>query len=409
MGEKKRAPSKTESGRTQSCSGCRKEAEKRSGSADKKSKSGRSGKKESRGDPEARKKSDTQCGIRDPERREALERAAGEMKRKRSDFTKDPVVCPGPLCPQTVSGAKMARRQAAREELTARREAAVAASVLAGRRHRTEPVDKDRPLRYLALGDSITTGTNNSQLKGVSYSDYIAARLNARYGEKNVRYRKSITPGYTVRDLYRVMESYLPEIRVADFITISIGGNDLLGAGSASGYAALDMKKAKAGIADIKVYLPKLVNRLRQVAGEDGKDARILIMNLYNPYCIREMGLLLPSDGRQESLHGAVEGLLRELDETIRSVSGPDVLVVDTASAFDVPGRFGGTGGGPVAAPHLAKRATCEDRYTHFYDYPYTKSITTLFTRATRDPHPTDAGHRALADAHWLVIEPLLP
>lgn len=169
------------------------------------------------------------------------------------------------------------------------------------------------PKTLLALGDSLTTGYG---LKNYTYGgdpylcDSYINRIAAAYGlEGGKTYINRAVNGDKTGDLARLLPSLENEVKNADMIILTIGGNDLLGllpeiaymlsgqqvsdfaqavgvfaAATDEQYAAL--KNDPAFVARMKQVLEDVAANLQAIATffkEKAPDARVIFLKQYNP------------------------------------------------------------------------------------------------------------------------------
>ena len=142
---------------------------------------------------------------------------------------------------------------------------------------------KDKNVYYLALGDSLAAGLDSYGDYGHGYADYINEYLKEK--DKLEFYtRKFAKSGYEVNDLIRDINNNR-EITIddkkltiqnalvkADFITLSIGSNDVINAFEDD----IDIDTA---ISDTLVRIDELFQMLRYYSKE-----KIVVTSYYNPY-----------------------------------------------------------------------------------------------------------------------------
>ena len=235
-------------------------------------------------------------------------------------------------------------------------------------------------LKYLALGDSIATGTLTYFSSTKSYAWHLARGLelyNKPYG--GVVYKNMAVHGdSTGRLLWRLNNSELLRSLVseADIITLSIGGNDLLKAASVPGFTTFDLPKARQAIYKFPQNWEKIIRIIRTL----NPTAILVTMTIYNPYCASHSlsGCYLSDRG----LHERVENLLAPLNDTILANQEAGYRVVDVYSAFRCfcCGNMG--------------RVVCL--------YPHSGSY------IMRNPHPTPWGHRYIGQMHFDTIIKLM-
>ena len=169
------------------------------------------------------------------------------------------------------------------------------------------------PKNLLALGDSLTTGYG---LKNYTYGgdpylcDSYVNRIAAAFGlEGGKTYINRAVNGDKTGDLARLLPSLENEVRSADMIILTIGGNDLLGilpeiAYMLSGQEVTDIAQAfalfaratpeqyetlqndPAFAARMKMVLEDVGTNLQTIASffkEKAPDARVIFLKQYNP------------------------------------------------------------------------------------------------------------------------------
>ncbi|MFC5653444.1 GDSL-type esterase/lipase family protein [Paenibacillus solisilvae] len=138
-----------------------------------------------------------------------------------------------------------------------------------------EPVKSDGKFRLLALGDSLTRGTGDPGGKG--YVGYLLENLKEQSQQEIVLHNFGVN-GLTSVGLAEQLQSHLNEIKSADAIVMSIGGNDLFQDGETLG------KLDPANIGQIEEeYLRRLDGILHQLR-EQNQAANIYLIGLYNPF-----------------------------------------------------------------------------------------------------------------------------
>ncbi|ALS24309.1 lipase [Paenibacillus naphthalenovorans] len=139
------------------------------------------------------------------------------------------------------------------------------------------PVVEDGSFRVLALGDSLTRGTGDPEGKG--YIGYMLDRLKEK-SEQEIVVENYGVNGQTSGQLASLLREreLQAQVKAADVIVISIGGNDLFRGGETLGH--LDPVK----IQEIEsAYLRELDGILKQLR-EENAAARIFLIGLYNPF-----------------------------------------------------------------------------------------------------------------------------
>lgn len=173
--------------------------------------------------------------------------------------------------------------------------------------------DPSAPKTLLALGDSLTTGygLENYTYGGDPYlCDSYINRIAAAYGLEGGRtYINRAVNGDKTGDLARLLPSLENEVKSADMIILTIGGNDLLGllpeiAYMLSGQQVSDFAQAvaifakatpdqyealqndPAFVARMKTVLEEVAANLQTIAAffkEKAPDARVVFLKQYNP------------------------------------------------------------------------------------------------------------------------------
>ncbi|SFL95537.1 Lysophospholipase L1 [Paenibacillus sp. 1_12] len=136
---------------------------------------------------------------------------------------------------------------------------------------------KEGSFRVLALGDSLTKGTGDTERKG--YVGHAVADMKAKSGKEIVLENLGVD-GQTSTQLAASLgqADIQAQVKAADIIFISIGGNDLFRGGQAMG----DLSPAKIKETE-DAYLPQLDGILKQLR-DDNATARIFLIGLYNPF-----------------------------------------------------------------------------------------------------------------------------
>ena len=228
-------------------------------------------------------------------------------------------------------------------------------------------------LKYLALGDSIATGTLTYFSSTKSYAWHLARALeqyNKSYG--GVIYKNMAVDGdSTGRLLWRLSNSELLRNLVsdADIITLSIGGNDLLKAASVPGFTSFDLSMARQSIHKFPQNWEKIIRIIRTL----NPTAILLTMTIYNPYCASHSlsGCYLSDRG----LHERVEKLLAPINDSILANQEAGYHVVDVYSEF--------------------QRFCCGQMGRVVCLYPNPGSY------IMRNPHPTPWAHRYIGQLHF--------
>lgn len=129
---------------------------------------------------------------------------------------------------------------------------------------------------YVALGDSLAAGTTPDNEKGLGYPDFLAESFEEKY---KVNLANFAVPGYTSVQLENDVlnnQKVRDGIKGADYITIDIGGNDLLRSlsGDPKGGALPN------AIAEVS---SNIQNILQTIDGLN-PSAKVYVMGYYNVY-----------------------------------------------------------------------------------------------------------------------------
>lgn len=144
-----------------------------------------------------------------------------------------------------------------------------------------EPIVDDGKFRVVALGDSLTKGTGDPDGKG--YVGYLLESLETKK-EQEIVARNYGVDGYTSPQLASLLaqSQVKSEVKAADIIVVSIGGNDLFQGGETLGnLEPSNIKRIE------KDYLEQLDSILKQLR-EQNQAATIFLVGLYNPFIAME-------------------------------------------------------------------------------------------------------------------------
>lgn len=138
-----------------------------------------------------------------------------------------------------------------------------------------------KSLLYLAIGDSLTVGIGS-----LVYADFVKtySKLTEQQFHTKVTQKKVAKNGLTTWQLYPVIThpAYIPLIRSATIITLTIGGNDLIKAWkyylqhNESSVLSATLYHAKRNVRDIVAYI-------QTIKEQDNSPYLIRVVNLYNP------------------------------------------------------------------------------------------------------------------------------
>lgn len=222
---------------------------------------------------------------------------------------------------------------------------------------------------YLALGDSIATGTVGLGSPTYSYvyqfNDYLSTV------QDNTTFTNLAHDGDTSGDLLNKLEhdnTFIDAVIEAEIITISIGGNNLLDAGNSPYFTSINTAIALANTINFENEYPLIIAEINTLNPE----VEIMVMTLYNPYNVSNgSGFLYNNDAY---LHTTTDIYLSRINDAI---SGSNVNVVDVYSEFNV----------------YAENNNMDD-ITLFYD-----------GWLWRDPHPNQTGQDIIYGLHQGVYD----
>jgi|LGOV01.1.fsa_nt_gb lysophospholipase L1-like esterase len=237
----------------------------------------------------------------------------------------------------------------------------------------SEPPPPPTSYDYLALGDSIATGTVGIGSPTYSYvyqfNDYLSSE------QENTTFTNLAHDGDTSGDLLYKLNNdtaFIDAVEEAEIITISIGGNNLLDAGNSPYFTSIDTTVAEENTSNFEEEYPLIIAKINSLNSE----VEIMVMTLYNPYNVSDgSGSLYDDDAY---LHTTTDIYLSRINDAIE-VSGAYeyVDVVDVYGAFDA----------------YAESNNMDD-ITLFYDGWF-----------WRDPHPNQAGQNIIYELHQGVYD----
>ena len=148
---------------------------------------------------------------------------------------------------------------------------------------------------YLALGDSLAAGMNETGGIGKGYADFLAQQLEE--ADLLASYNKGFAfPGYTTEDILSELKSdvkkpstetgqevlLLDEVKKADVITISAGANDVLQLlkRDETGGMQLDVQQIAQAIEKVTANYDAILKRIAQL----NPTADVFMMGYYNPF-----------------------------------------------------------------------------------------------------------------------------
>lgn len=215
---------------------------------------------------------------------------------------------------------------------------------------------------YLALGDSIATG-KSSRGTTTSYVTTFYNHLKTLYPYATMR-NLAVDGDDASELLARLSTStYIDEIKKADVITISIGGNNIMDAGE-NFFSSLNNVIAEANTVAFEADYPKVIAAIRA----NNTEARIIVQTLYNPFNT------IPISGYEgdPALQIETEGYISRVNAAITSITDSNYTIVDIHTLFLESYADKGLMG----------------NVTYFYPSAWLKF--------TRDPHPNQTGENLI-------------
>lgn len=227
---------------------------------------------------------------------------------------------------------------------------------------------------YVSLGDSIANGYGLDNPSKTSYSALIKDELDY------AKLLSSCTDGQTSSQLLTAVNALEFDGSKTELITVSTGANNILGPASTRLFQLmLQPEKAlealyspefdaelRAGVAQLREDLPKIIERLRTLA----PDAEIVLLSVYNPFDGAKVAINVGGGTTDVALGEMTETYILLMNEVIKDVAEEEgCTVADVYTAFR------------SSTEQVVNVTTDESGY-----------ITTSY-----DPHPNAAGHRLIA------------
>ena len=184
-------------------------------------------------------------------------------------------------------------------------------------------------VNFVSLGDSIATGTVTPFLSICSYVTYLQKKFREK-GYKTDTYNLACDGDTTNDLLWKVsnLHRFRKIIEKANFITVSIGGNDLLKAASIPGFTSINIQKANYGIKSFMNNWPQIIDKIRSM----NKEAEIVVLNIYNPYNNSQyLGRKYYYD---RNLCELTDKLLIQINNSIEAYSEKNYIIADIYSEF---------------------------------------------------------------------------
>ena len=141
------------------------------------------------------------------------------------------------------------------------------------------PVQESRDIHVVGLGDSLTKGVGDKDKKG--YIGYVSDRYFESDQDKNVILDNFAITGSETEDLLKRLEEdkVQESIKNADYIFLTIGGNDLFGVVK-SHFLNLDQQYFTL---QKKIYIENLTAIFKEIRGLN-EEAPIYFPGLFNPF-----------------------------------------------------------------------------------------------------------------------------
>ena len=240
-----------------------------------------------------------------------------------------------------------------------------------------ESGDEPGVLHYVALGNSLVTGST-SRGTTTSYAYGFYSYLKDYYSGIEVTMTSMAEDGNDSSDLLEKLEgeAFRAEVAKADIITLSIGGNNILGAGRDSNFSSIDEEIAEEGTARFEDEYPQIIGEIRSL----NEDATIIVMTLYNPYNTK------PISGYENdpALHDETEEYVGRINNMIKRVADDNYIIADVHNYF---------------LENYANDGKMGD-ITYFYPHRW--------FRFSRDPHPNQKGQDEMLSIHINAYEEVL-
>lgn len=241
------------------------------------------------------------------------------------------------------------------------------------------PITAPTKIHYVALGDSLVTGTTGISGTMKTYVHGVFAYLQSQYGIENVTKAFFGVDGDSSADLLnKVMNNptIIGEISKADLITVSIGGNNIMPAARSSSFWSIDTTLADQGVANFEVEYNAIMDKIHEL----NPNAKVIVTTLYNPYNSANQPKGYSGDTK---LYATANIYIDDIiNKVIRSYSGVNYSVVEMHNHFS--SNFG----------ELGKMGDV----TFFY--PKYSALTWWFVKYTRDPHLNQKGQDEMLRLH---------
>ena len=228
---------------------------------------------------------------------------------------------------------------------------------------------------YVALGDSIATGTIHSFLTITPYPTYFYDYLKSANPNQRVTFKNLSYDGDRTNELLAKLntnKTIISAVKGAEVLTLSIGGNNLMQAAknnSLIGYDFFNVNEtiAEQGLTDFSSQWPQIISRIKEL----NPNAKLIVTNSYNPY-----NQLDANGDRNAYMHNLVNDYLYR--------TGNGINTVIDAYSFD------------------GSRYKIADVYHSYYAYSISNnmgSIDYLYPASfTRNPHPRASGQSMILE-----------
>ena len=202
-------------------------------------------------------------------------------------------------------------------------------------------------LNYLALGDSLATGVNEKGELGLGYADFIAKGYTDE--ATTINFNKGFSyPGYTTVDVLNDIENNVTKaiydlngasqktatiqqsIKEADFITLSVGANDVLKnvSRSESGKFSFDAAGVLQSIQQVSTNYKKIFDSIYALNPE----VDIIVMGLYNPFPhIQDAAIQAQLNMLVTTMNNSIKAVVEANDGVFSEVAS---LIAENVPAF---------------------------------------------------------------------------
>ncbi|MDP5276698.1 GDSL-type esterase/lipase family protein [Chengkuizengella axinellae] len=137
-------------------------------------------------------------------------------------------------------------------------------------------------LCYVAIGDSLTVGVGAPMNRGFASRYH---RLLEQSLDKHIHFINAGVSGATSQDVLELItldSSMQEELKEADIITITVGGNDLLRAAEVY-FTDQEIKHMINALKNFKHNMREIITTIKELKNDELDDCMIHMTNLYNP------------------------------------------------------------------------------------------------------------------------------